>query len=193
MDARKRQIYKQVDSLAPKRLFSQILLLQIVYYLIGGVIISFYYIVSGNPFSIYVIFSWEPVRMDTTIGWTLALLWLLDTFFSVLAMTIIVGRSKLALDFTLTLHGINIIVSWLVSGQFPASLLWWGVQGVSIILMVSLGTWTSQWRELRTTFFDLEDPSSRTSRSTNNDYELVENPASSSNSNPQASNEPQNV
>ena len=155
MSKRRGQVVRPiVDSLAPKRLFYQIILLQVVYYILGLIFIAFYYIVSGNPFTFEVVFSWEPVRLDTTIGWTLSLLWLLDTFFSVLAMTVIVGRSKLAVDFTLTLHGINIIVAWLVSGKFPTSLLWWGVQACSVLLMSSLGTWTSQWRELRTTFFE---------------------------------------
>lgn len=144
----------RTEFLAPKRLLSQILLLQVVYYAIGTVLIGFYYAISGEHFSIKIVFSWEQVQSSNTTGWSLALLWLLDTFFSVLAMTIIVGRSKLALDFTLTLHGINFLVVWLVSGRFPASLLWWGVQVLSILLMVSLGTWTSQWRELRVTFFD---------------------------------------
>lgn len=175
--SRKSQVYRQIDSLAPKRLLYQIILLQVIYYLIGGILISFYYLVSGNPFDFMVVFSWEPVRRDTTIGWTLAMLWLLDTFFSVLAMTIIVGRSKLALDFTLTLHGINILVAWIVSGEFPSSLLWWGVQGLSVILMVTLGTWTSQWRELRTTFFDLEGSGERTRTNNNQTYEMVDNPS----------------
>lgn len=142
------------DVLAPKRLFKQIVLLQIIYYAIATILICFADIVGGMPVSPELIFSWEPVRFDTSNGWILALLWLLDTFFSVLAMTFIVGRSKLALDFTLTLHGINIIVAWLASGRFPSSPLWWCLQLVSVVLMVSLGTWTSQWRELRVTFFE---------------------------------------
>ncbi|CAN6674442.1 protein Sys1p [Trichomonascus vanleenenianus] len=156
MDSRKTRpsMYRQVDSLAPKRLLYQIMLLQVVYYVIALALVSFYYIISGLQFRVGYVFSWEEVRYDTTTGWVLTLLWLLDTFFSVAAMTIIVGRSKLALDFTLTLHGINVLVTWLVSGKFPASLMWWGLQIVSILLMVALGTWTSQWRELRATFFE---------------------------------------
>lgn len=111
-------------------------------------------LVSEHPFSLSLVFSWEPVRNDTTVGWTLVLLWLLDTFFSVLALTVVVGRSKLALDFTLTLHGIHFVICWVVSGKFPRSGLWWGLQIVSILLMLGLGTWSTQWRELRATFFE---------------------------------------
>lgn len=139
---------------SPLRLFKQILILQVIYYVMAVVLICFSYLVGGEKVSFKTILSWEPIRFDTTWGWTLCMLWLLDTFFSVLAMTFIVGRSKLALDFTLTLHTINIFVMWAVSGSFPTSLMWWILQAVSIVLMVSLGTWTSQWRELRMTFFD---------------------------------------
>lgn len=142
------------NMLAPRQLFQQILLMQSIYYFIGFVLILFTCMVSGDPFTLATVFSWEPVRVDTTMGWTLFLLWLLDTFFSVLALTVVVGRSKLALDFTLTLHGIHLVVCWIVSGKFPASKLWWGLQVVSILFMVLLGTWTTQWRELRATFFD---------------------------------------
>lgn len=139
---------------APRQLLQQILVMQGIYYFIGFGLILFTCMVSGDPFSLVTVFSWEPVRIDTTMGWTLCLLWLLDTFFSVLALTVVVGRSKLALDFTLTLHGIHLLVCWCVAGKFPASKLWWGLQVVSILLMLLLGTWTTQWRELRATFFE---------------------------------------
>lgn len=142
------------NMLAPRQLFQQILVMQGIYYFIGFILILFTCIVSGDPFTLKMVFSWEPVRIDTTMGWTLVLLWLLDTFFSVLALTVVVGRSKLALDFTLTLHGIHLLVCWCVAGKFPASKLWWGLQAVSILLMLMLGTWTTQWRELRATFFE---------------------------------------
>lgn len=142
------------NMLAPRQLLQQILVMQGIYYLIGFILILFTCIVSGDSFTMSMVFSWEPVRIDTTMGWTLFLLWLLDTFFSVLGLTVVVGRSKLALDFTLTLHGIHFMVCWCVAGKFPASKLWWGLQVVSVLLMLLLGTWSTQWRELRATFFD---------------------------------------
>lgn len=55
--------------------------MQSIYYFIGFVLILFMSLVSEQTFSLSLIFSWEPVRNDTTVGWTLVLLWLLDTFF----------------------------------------------------------------------------------------------------------------
>lgn len=148
--------YYSTDSyLSPSHIFRQIVTLQLIYYGIGTALILFTCLMAGRPeFSLKLVFSWTPVTSKTTLGWTLFMLWLLDTVFSVIALTVVVGRSKLALDFTLTLHGIHLVICWFVDGRFPASALWWGLQFLSIILMVILGTWTTQWRELRATFFE---------------------------------------
>lgn len=148
--------YYSTDSyLSPGHIFKQIVTLQLIYYGIGIALILFTCLMAGRPeFSLKLVFSWAPVTSKTTFGWTLFMLWLLDTVFSVIALTVVVGRSKLALDFTLTLHGIHLVICWFVEGRFPTSALWWGLQFLSIILMVILGTWTTQWRELRATFFD---------------------------------------
>lgn len=141
--------------LSPRHLLFQIILLQLIYYFFACVLILFTCLVSGHPpFSYKLVFSWTPVRADTTVGWTLFLLWLIDTVFSVAALTLVVGRSKLALDFVVTLHGIHLVVCWVTAGQFPWSGLWWALMTVSVVVMATLGTWTSQWRELRRTFFE---------------------------------------
>lgn len=140
--------------MAPRRLFWQIIQMQAAFYGMGLVMVSFVLAVFGRKWDPSYIFSWEHVRADTSMGWTLALLWLLDTFFCALVLALVVGRSKLALDFSLTLHGIHLIVVWVNSGLFPRSWLWWCQQLVSTILMVSLGIWTTRWRELRRAFFE---------------------------------------
>lgn len=151
---------KQSPVLAPRRLFVQIVELQAVFYVLGLVLISFTLLVMGLPWAAHYIFSWEDVRADVTLGWMLALLWLLDTVFSTLALVFIVGRSKLALDFALTLHGIHLAVVTAYSRRIPRSWLWWLLQGCSALLMYHVGMWASQWRELRKTFFE--------------DYEMVD-------------------
>lgn len=151
---------KQSPILAPKRLFLQILALQAIYYTVGLILISFTLFVLGVPWALHYAFSWKEVRADTTLGWLLAFLWLLDAVFSVLALVIVVGRSKLATDFALTLHGINLIAVTAYSKSIPHSWLWWVLQAVSAGFTVCAGVWASQWRELRKTFFQ--------------DYELVD-------------------
>lgn len=71
---------------------------------------------------------------------------------------LVIGRSKLAWDFAVTVHAINLFCCWMYEG-FPKSFSWWLLQVTSVLLMVGLGTYTTRWKELRDTFFDdLIDP-----------------------------------
>ncbi|OBA16983.1 hypothetical protein METBIDRAFT_33818 [Metschnikowia bicuspidata var. bicuspidata NRRL YB-4993] len=88
------------------------------------------------------------------MGLILFALWLFDSLLCVLFVTIIVGRSKLAWDFAVTVHILNVIVVWLYTGKFPASFLWWCLQIISGVILVTLSTYSTRWKELRTTFFD---------------------------------------
>ena len=36
-------------------------------------------VVSGKKFSLDLVFDWQSVRGDTTLGWTLGLVWLLNS------------------------------------------------------------------------------------------------------------------
>ncbi|VEU22601.1 DEKNAAC103712 [Brettanomyces naardenensis] len=66
---------------------------------------------------------------------------------------LVIGRSKLAWDFAVTVHVINLFCAWMYEG-FPKNLSWWALQVMSSLIMVSLGTYTTRWKELRDTFFD---------------------------------------
>lgn len=60
-----------------------------------------------------------------------------------------VARSKLVPDFALTIHFLHLIVVSLFARAIPTSPTWWCLQFASSALMVSLGMWACQWRELR--------------------------------------------
>lgn len=139
---------------SPLRILLQILLLQSFYYLSAFIIFYLVAQLNGYEFSVAWVFSWELVEPDNTMGLMLFFLWLFDSLLCVLFVTIIVGRSKLAWDFALTVHVINLIVVQLYSGKFPTSMLWWCLQILSGILLVTLSTYSTRWNELRTTFFD---------------------------------------
>lgn len=139
---------------SPLRILIQIVLLQSFYYLSAFVIFYLVAQLNGYDFSATWVFSWELVEADNIMGLTLFFLWLFDSLLCVLFVTIIVGRSKLAWDFALTVHIINLIVVYLYSGKLPTSMLWWCLQVLSGILLVTLSTYSTRWKELRTTFFD---------------------------------------
>ena len=83
------------------------------------------------------------------MGWTLGLCWMLNAFLGVIWLMVFVGRSKLVLDFALTVHGVHLLLVSAWTGGLPGNLLWWGLQMGSVALMVGGGVWSCRWRELR--------------------------------------------
>ena len=69
-----------LNTLSPLRILTQILLLQIAYYVGAIVLILFTVLVAGKPFTLDLVLSWRSLRGDTTVGWTLGFAWLLDSF-----------------------------------------------------------------------------------------------------------------
>lgn len=63
--------------LSPTRIASQIVLLQLAYYACAGVLIVFTALVVGKEVSLDLLLNWETLRGDTTVGWTLGLVWLM--------------------------------------------------------------------------------------------------------------------
>lgn len=145
---------RDVSSTSPLKIAFQILILQCFYYLTALVVFWLVALLNGYEFSLDWIFSWELVEADNTMGLTLFALWLFDSLLCVAFVTIIVGRSKLAWDFAVTVHILNLIVVWLYTGKFPTSILWWCLQVLSGACLVALSTYSTRWRELRDTFFD---------------------------------------
>lgn len=66
---------------------------------------------------------------------------------------LLIARSKLVLDFALTIHFVNLLVTSLYTRAIPNTLYWWLVQVCSAALMTSLGMWACQWRELQPMVF----------------------------------------
>jgi hypothetical protein len=86
-------------------------------------------------------FSPESYRRDA--------LSITDTSRRVISLLIFVSRSKLVPDFALTIHFLHLVVTSLYSKSIPQNWLWWALQVASVALMISLGVWSCQWRELR--------------------------------------------
>lgn len=137
----------------PSRLLFQIILLQCFYYLTALVIFYLVSSLNGYDFQVEWIFLWELITLDNAMGLMLFILWLVDSLLCVLFVTIIVGRSKLAWDFAITIHIINLIVVWVFTKKFPTSILWWCLQIISGLILLTLSTYLTRWKELRTTFF----------------------------------------
>lgn len=64
-------------------------------------------------------------------------------------MVLVVARSKLVLDFALTMHFLHLLVVYCYSGRVPLNTAWWVAMGLSTGSATVLGMWACQWRELR--------------------------------------------
>jgi len=68
---------------------------------------------------------------------------------SVVLLLLLINRSKLIPDFALSLHTIHLIFTTLYTGSIPQNTLWWGLQFTSTTIMMFLGIWACQRRELQ--------------------------------------------
>jgi len=138
-----------LTDLQPLRILTQIVILQVAYYVSAAVLIIFTVLVAGKQLSLDLLLSWHSLRGDTTVGWMLGLVWMLNSLFSVVGLLVLVARSKLVPDFVLTIHFLHLIVTSLYSHAIPRNGFWWMLQAASAGLMTSLGIWACRWRELR--------------------------------------------
>lgn len=71
-----------LTELPPLKIIRSIILLQLAYYAIALILILFTTVVLGQAFSIGLILDWSSIRGDTTLGWTIGVVWLLTAFFT---------------------------------------------------------------------------------------------------------------
>lgn len=67
-----------LTELQPLKIATQIAILQALFYLTAGALMLFAALVAGMGFSLDMVFGWDNVRGDTTQGWLLSFLWLID-------------------------------------------------------------------------------------------------------------------
>lgn len=160
---RRRRVRATAARLSPSLLLRQIVLLQLFYYASLLLLIFFSAEVFGAPFSLSLLFSWRTIRGDTAFGWTICLLTLVGgALAGSIALMVFVGRSKLVLDFVLTLHFLHaVIVIFLwppedpnkqdgsYAGTWPRNRLWWILQLGSCVSMLLGGMAGCRWRELK--------------------------------------------
>ncbi|PHH59579.1 hypothetical protein CDD81_2844 [Ophiocordyceps australis] len=143
-----------LSDLQPLRIASQIALLQVLFYAAALVLMLFTALVAGISFSPALVLGWEAVRGDTTRGWLMAFVWLLDGGLCMaVAMVILVARSKLVPDFALTIHLLHLIFTSLYARALPRHSMWWATMAASSGLAIALGLWGCRYRELQPVFF----------------------------------------
>ncbi|KZZ92434.1 Integral membrane protein SYS1-related protein [Moelleriella libera RCEF 2490] len=143
-----------LSELQPGKIAAQIAILQALYYLTACVLMLFTALVAGMGFSLDMVLGWESVRGDTTNGWLLSFIWLIDGgLFMAVALVILIARSKLVPDFALTIHVLHLVFTSLYTRSLPRHSMWWMTMAGSSAVSVALGMWGCRYRELQPVFF----------------------------------------
>ncbi|KAI3325531.1 integral membrane protein S linking to the trans Golgi network-domain-containing protein [Xylariaceae sp. AK1471] len=138
-----------ITELPPLRILGQIAALQGIYYAVALVLMLFTSLVVGLQFNLDLVFGWASLRGDNTQGWLIGFVWLCCAGAIVVALVVLISRSKLVLDFSLTLHVIHLIIVFLYTGFLPRNVAWWVTMIASGAITVAGGTYGCRWRELR--------------------------------------------
>ncbi|ORX48832.1 hypothetical protein DM01DRAFT_1338486 [Hesseltinella vesiculosa] len=98
------------------------------------------------------IFKAEVLQTDNVFGWTLGLVWMVTAVLLIPLLVMIVQRARQVLDFVLTLHGCHLLFCCIYEHQFPWTMTWWIVQGLTILIMTLGGEWACMRHEMKPIF-----------------------------------------
>lgn len=123
----------------PRLIVAQIVAMQSIYYLTLGLLTAMFLAIAGFHPHLRYIFDWQSVHFRSTDYQITMFTHILNSLFGALSLWYIVQRAKQCLDYTCTLHVFHFIACWIYTGYFPASVTWWLIQIVCIVLMVVVG------------------------------------------------------
>jgi len=131
----------------PKLIFSQIVALQCIHYLILGIILQVNHFFFATSITINRIFTDKYLSVWSLIGWIDSSAILISYLFGAVLLAIIVEKSKKCLDFSVTLFLIHLFSCIWYAGM-PTLLDWWIVHILGTILMILLGEYLCSLKEL---------------------------------------------
>lgn len=67
-----------LSELAPLRILRKIVILQACYYTAAIILIVFTALVAGRELKLDLLLAWSTVRGDSTMGWMMAMIWILN-------------------------------------------------------------------------------------------------------------------
>ncbi|KAI8885805.1 hypothetical protein K501DRAFT_214975 [Backusella circina FSU 941] len=133
----------------PILILAQITALQSVCYIVYSIVLYIALILTGTDVSLDLIFSAVEIRTDTTFGWSLIIVWLVNAFLTIPILMFIVQRARQILDFVLTFHFFHVLIGWRITHVFPTSGAWWTLQFVNCLIMTFGGEWACMHREMK--------------------------------------------
>jgi protein SYS1 len=122
----------------PSLILAQIIILQSTFYLsLTALLLVFDRVLGVNALVSAQVFDHRALTLREFGGWVTSAALLIANIPTAFAYVAMVGRSKRSLDFACTIFIAHLIATILHSGM-PASLTWWGMNAVSVMVLVVL-------------------------------------------------------
>ncbi|XP_057370732.1 protein SYS1 homolog [Daphnia carinata] len=113
----------------PPLIISQIVAVQCIMYVSLGLwIILLLNVIAGHPVSIDYIFKYQEVNVKDVSGRLVVACFLLNSLISATSLWVIVQRTKLCLDFSVTAFFLHLVASLIYNSGWPYSASWWVLQ-----------------------------------------------------------------
>ncbi|XP_049880229.1 protein SYS1 homolog [Pectinophora gossypiella] len=109
----------------PRLLVAQMAAVQALLYSSLALLLALAQDLTGAPRTLDHIFAYHELHVRNSEGCSVIASFVLNAIIGAFALWLIVGRTKLCLDFSCTFHGIHLVACWLYNGSFPATLSWW--------------------------------------------------------------------
>jgi len=133
----------------PWLLVSQMIAMQAVYYASIACWLMIYDWLTGSPLSLEPIFNYGSMYIRELGGKTIFVAFILNALTSAVGLWFVVGRAKLCLDFTATVHFWHLVAVWIYNRSFPLTISWWLLNVICVTLTTVLGEYLCMRSEMR--------------------------------------------
>ncbi|KAL4705453.1 hypothetical protein ACJJTC_007025 [Scirpophaga incertulas] len=109
----------------PCLILSQMFAVQFILYLSLAIIVAVMEDLTGSTRTLDHIFEYHEIHVRDNEGRAVIAAFVLNAIVGALVLWIVVGRTKLCLDFSCTFYGIHLFYCWMYNSSFPTTFSWW--------------------------------------------------------------------
>ncbi|XP_050673147.1 protein SYS1 homolog [Leptidea sinapis] len=114
--------YTQWD---PCLIISQIIAMQFIMYLTLCILIAIMQDLTGSTRTLDHIFQYHEIHVKDNEGRAVILAFVINAVIGAYLLWLLVGRTKLCLDFSCTFYGIHLVSCWMYNAAPPTTFSWW--------------------------------------------------------------------
>lgn len=133
----------------PILLISQIVAMQSVMYLSLCLLMAIMQDLTGAARTLDHIFEYHEIHVRDNEGRSIIFAFVLNAVIGAMALWLIVGRTKLCLDFSCTYHVIHLLICWCYNSGFPVTFSWWTLNVACCAITCVLGEFLCLRTELQ--------------------------------------------